>query len=136
MSKKLKEILLVDDSEATNSLNKRLLQHMEVVEKIEICLNGKEALDYLTTPNEAGTYPAPNIIFLDINMPVMDGFQFLQEYQKQDPSIKANIVVVMLTSSLNQVDANKAKNFSDVKEFFHKPLTFDQVNKLVNQLME
>ena len=78
---KLKEILLIDDSKGTNSLNKRLLREMDVAEHISTELNGRLALDYLLSKNEKGNYPSPDIIFLDINMPIMDGYQFLKEFK-------------------------------------------------------
>jgi CheY-like chemotaxis protein len=72
----LNEILLIDDSKGANALNKRLLQEMGVGKKITTLLNGQLALEYLVTKDVNGQYPCPDIIFLVINMPVMDGYKF------------------------------------------------------------
>jgi len=131
---KLKEILLIDDSAATNTLNRRFLEQMNIVEKITIKLNGQEGLTYLTSKNEFGVSPSPNLIFLDINMPVMDGFQFLEKYDKLDSSLKAEILVIMLTSSINEKDAEKARKYDAVHDFMQKPLSEAQVNNLLDEL--
>lgn len=129
--KKLKEILLIDDSRGTNSLNERLLKRMEVVDEISIALNGKQALDHLFTKNKNGIYPEPDLILLDINMPVMDGFQFLEEYEKR---IKASRIIVMLTTSISESDQNKANNFSSIMSYIFKPLTKEKITELISSL--
>jgi len=80
--KKLNSFLLIDDSKSANVFNDKMIRKINCVEKIYIAENGKEALDIL----EAGILP--EIIFLDINMPVMNGWEFLAEYQKFDESDK------------------------------------------------
>ena len=102
-------ILFVDDDMATNYLNKRLIKKLGVVQKAVFCRNGREALDYLEA-SEAADYVRPNLIFLDINMPVMDGFEFLQAYEGLDEDKRASEVVVMLTTSLMDNDQQRAEN--------------------------
>lgn len=131
----LKEILLVDDSKGTNALNKRLLQQMGVVEKISTALNGQLALDYLTTKGEAGEYPCPDVIFLDINMPVMDGYQFLEAYGQLDIEMQSGRIIIMLTSSISELDMNKANNYPIVKGYQFKPLTIEKVKEVVGQVL-
>lgn len=132
--KKLKEILLIDDSRGTNSLNKRLLEEMNVVEKIHTASNGKIALEYLQQKNEKGNYPCPNLIFLDINMPVMDGYQFLEAYKKIDKDQKAKNIIIMLTTSIREIDINKAQNYEAVIGYQFKPLTREKVNHILAQI--
>ena len=132
--KKLKEIMLIDDSRGTNSLNKRLLEEMGIVENISIALNGQLALDYLTTRNEKGDYPSPDIIFLDIRMPVMDGYQFLDKYHELAKEMQSNQIIVMLTTSINELDIKRATNYESVKAYQFKPLKKEHINELLEKL--
>ena len=132
--KKLKEIMLIDDSRGTNSLNKRLLEEMGIVENISIALNGQLALDYLTTRNEKGDYPSPDIIFLDIRMPVMDGYQFLDKYHELAKEMQSNQIIVMLTTSINELDIKRATNYESVKGYQFKPLKKEHINELLEKL--
>lgn len=131
MKQKLKRILLVDDDEPTNFLNKMVIEEMDCTEEIITATSGAKALDYLTVKSD-GTYPQPDLIFLDINMPGMNGWEFLEEYQKLEDLQKAKIVVVMLTTSMNPADQDKAQQISGIKKFMHKPLTEEHVENLLN----
>ncbi len=130
MKKKLKSILLVDDDNDCNFFHKRLLKKMDCVEKIYTAYDGKEALEFLQSTID-GEHPNPNIIFLDINMPRMNGWSFLDEYQKLSEQQKAQIVLVMLTTSLNPDDRNKAESYKEVKGFESKYLTQDSLTQIL-----
>ncbi|MFT5668887.1 MAG: CheY-like chemotaxis protein [Vicingaceae bacterium] len=130
----LNEILLIDDSKGANALNKRLLQEMGVGKKITTLLNGQLALEYLVTKDVNGQYPCPDIIFLDINMPVMDGYQFLEEYELLKPNQKLNKVIVMLTTSTSEFDIVRANINVEVNNYQIKPLTEDKVFEIINQV--
>lgn len=132
--KKFKEVLLIDDGRGTNSLNKRLLEEMGVVEKVTIALNGQLALDYLTTKNGKDEFPNPDVIFLDINMPVMDGYQFLDRYESLKMSREVKSVIVMLTTSISEIDMKRTANYDVVKGYQFKPLTKDKVNGILNEV--
>ncbi len=131
--KRLKEILLIDDSRGANALNKRLLGEMDIANNVSVALNGKLAIDYLLTKNEKGEIPSPDLIFLDVNMPVMDGYQFLEEFEKLSEEIKSNKVIVMLTTSASEIDMENANRFSMVKGYQLKPLTRKNISELINQ---
>lgn len=132
---KLKEILLIDDSKGTNSLNKRLLREMDVAEHISTALNGRLALDYLLSKNEEGNYPSPDIIFLDINMPVMDGYQFLKEFKSLEKEKGLNKIIIMLTTSVREGDMEKTMSYAAVKGYQFKPLTKEKVNVVIEQVI-
>lgn len=129
--KKLNEILLVDDSKGINTLNRRILQEMNVAKTISTALNGKLALDYLTTKDQNNKFPKPDIILLDINMPVMDGYQFLETYKKLDKELNLGNIIVMLTTSVDDVDIERSKSCSYVKGYQFKPLTKAKVNEIL-----
>ncbi|SMD36024.1 Response regulator receiver domain-containing protein [Reichenbachiella faecimaris] len=132
MKNKLNSILLVDDNSDCNFFHKRLFQKMDVAEKIEIVFDGKEAIDYLTSKKD-GKYPQPSIIFLDINMPVMNGWEFLDEYEKLTLNQKAKVILVMLTTSLNPDDIHRAEKNPSVSEFKNKFLTEESVKSILNK---
>ncbi len=127
MKKKLDSILLIDDDEMVNYLNKFVIKHANLTEKIVTSLNGKEALEFLSNTEKlesnGDTKVHPLLIFLDINMPVMDGWEFMEAYQKMDLSQKDKIIIVMLTTSANPDDRSRAKIFPEINEFRNKPLS-------------
>ncbi|MCX2764286.1 response regulator [Aquimarina muelleri] len=124
----MKHFLLVDDSNATNFFNKTIIKKTECVEEVLIAKNGKEALDYI----KSGI--SPEILFLDINMPIMGGWEFLKEFQKLDSDLKKSIVIVlMIGAKLSEEEMEKAKSFSEIKEFQEKMLTKNIVCNLVTK---
>ncbi len=131
MKNKLKRILLVDDDEPTNFLNRMVIEELECTEEIITVTSGERALEYLTTQSD-GQYPQPDLIFLDINMPGMNGWEFLEEYKNIEDFQKGNITVVMLTTSVNPSDLEKAQAISGIKKFMHKPLTEEHVVEVIN----
>ena len=135
MKKKFNCVLLIDDNDDTNYFNRRLLNKMEVTEKIQVAENGQEALDFLSNRGSflmhEKNYPAPMLILLDLNMPAMNGWEFLEEYHKLPAEQKGKIVLVMLTSSPNPEDADHANNNEDVVGFVKKPLTMDAMEKII-----
>jgi len=128
MIKKLHLIVLIDDDHYANLYNEIILKKMDICEEIKVFQNGKEAIDFLTSE----TSEKPDMIFLDINMPVMDGWEFLAEYndylnQGNDPSF-----ITMLTSSINQHDKERAFKSGIVKEFVSKPLLEKHLRVILN----
>ena len=126
--KKLKNILLVEDDLATNFLHKMLLNELKLVDSINIAENGQEALDYI---NSCASEDLPELILLDINMPYMDGFEFLENYKGLPAERKTGVIVMMLTTSNNPKDLNKANDFKPtIKGLIEKPLTEEKVKEI------
>ncbi|MGZ5281931.1 MAG: response regulator [Bacteroidia bacterium] len=135
---KLKNILLVDDDEITNYINSDLILELDIADKVSIAHNGREALDYLIKAHnapEAG-YIVPDLIFLDINMPVMNGFQFLEDYYYLLGDKKLSTIVTMLTTSLIKEEVSRALNMVHVvKGYIEKPLTKEIIMQIYNTHM-
>ena len=130
--KKLNTILLVDDDEITNFSNKFLLTKAEIAEKIDVVMNGKEALEYLNNPENSEV----DLILLDVNMPVMNGFKFLEEFEKLPQSSQPKCLIMMLTTSLHPDDQKAANGFQEkniLSGYFNKPLTMESVAAIKEQ---
>ncbi len=132
MKRKLNNILLIDDSDSDNFINNRIITKANVTEKITITYGAREALDYLSEPIE-GQYPRPEIIFLDINMPDMTGWDFLDEYLTLSDEKKANVVVCMLTTSRLDKDRDKAASYGVVDYYSMKPLTDKKLMEIIEK---
>jgi CheY-like chemotaxis protein len=117
---KIRKILLVDDDEATNYYNKFVIERLNLVEEIVVKETGKRALDYLLGIEKDDF---PNLIFLDINMPEMNGWEFLEAYEKDKLYSRFTSVIVMLTTSINPEDREKASRMKLVNDFKIKPIT-------------
>lgn len=129
--KKLKSVLLVDDSDATNELTSFHLRRLKLCDEIYVKKNGKEALLFLQEKKIS-----PDLILLDINMPVMNGFEFLEAYSKLELSSKDSIIIVLLTSSSNPSDISSAQENSWVKGYFQKPLEKATILKIIETHFE
>lgn len=122
----LKKILLVDDSKPFNFLSKLTIQNSSIDCEIHEALNGQLALDYLAKAGEC-----PDVILLDINMPVMDGFQFLKEYERRGYCTH-NTKIFMLTSSVREEDKDKSLASKYVKGYFDKPLSVNHIDEILS----
>jgi CheY-like chemotaxis protein len=119
---KVSLVMLVDDNDTDNFLSKKIMEHVNFSESILIKNTGKSALEYLhQNQNDPGKIP--DIIFLDINMPIVDGFVFLYEYENFPPQLHEKIKVVVLSSSNNKRDINQFLNNRFVHQFISKPLS-------------
>lgn len=132
LKKKLSCILLVDDDEATNYIHTMIITQADCANTVKSVMSGFEALEYLNA-EEDGEYPQPEFIFLDINMPGMSGWEFLEEYDKLPEEKRGDIVIVMLTTSLNPDDAEKAKNIQIIRGFQNKPLSVEMMHGLMKE---
>ncbi|MFM2360780.1 MAG: hypothetical protein RLY16_2773 [Bacteroidota bacterium] len=132
MAKKIKTILLIDDDEATNFIHRIIIDETGITEKIDTLLNGKEGLARLTAldKEDNGFTNFPDIIFLDLNMPLMDGWEFLDAYSKLVGDRNCNTKIFILSTSINPDDQLKSKQYPVVAQYLPKPLT----NELLEEI--
>ena len=114
-------VMLVDDNEIDNIINEKIIEANDFAEKILVFQTGQEGLDYLKE-NQDSPDALPEIIFLDINMPIMDGFQFLDEFEKYKEGVLKKCRIIMLSSSISPKDIDRAASSKYVKKYLNKPL--------------
>lgn len=127
--KRLRSILLVDDDAITNFLHETIITELDIAENIEIIDNGEDAFQYLKQYFVAGN--CPELIFLDLNMPIANGFEFLESY-KLLQSIRGNSVIIILSSSSLRTDMEQAESFG-VNDFVVKPLTSEKLKVILEK---
>ena len=130
ISNRAVSILLVDDDEINNFISIKLIRKALFNAEITACLNGKFAIDQLVEMQRKGADKLPDYILLDINMPIMNGWEFLDEYKRLniDPLGKTKIYII--SSSVFSNDINKARSYPLVKSFISKPLSVDKIKEM------
>ncbi|WP_224999368.1 response regulator [Cesiribacter sp. SM1] len=124
-------ILLVDDDIINNFINQQLIEDLEITGQLSVVNNGLEAIRYLEK-NAGETAGRPDLVLLDINMPVMDGFEFLKEFHSMQFPDKEKVKIVMLTTSTSDKDVQRLKEIR-VDGYIHKPLTEEKMMGIVNE---
>lgn len=125
-SKPLRSVLLIDDNSADNYFHKHVLESNHITESVQVITAADNALEYLESSNEL----PPDLIFLDINMPRMDGFEFLSEYRGRIQTKKVSAIIIMLSTSVSPEEKNRALSLG-ASGFIEKPLTPDKVNEIL-----
>lgn len=126
MTKQIELALLIDDSVIDQRLYRRVLERSGLIDRVEVFSYADQALEWLAENPDEGI----DVIFLDINMPRMSGFEFLAAADEKLGTGFAKVVVAMLTTSLNPADVDRAKAFSVVKDYINKPLTGGDVERV------
>lgn len=126
MPKKLHTVMLIDDNEIDNLINQKMIEAADIAQHIYTHTGAKSAIEFLKNISKLPDISIdvlPEVIFLDIDMPLMDGFQFLDEFEKLAEQTRKRCKIVMLTSSINPQDVNKSKKYDYVKKYINKPLS-------------
>lgn len=131
-------ILLIDDDTPTNYLHKMVIKKSGIETEVQALTSALDALDYL---NGAGKFAGqeirlPEMIMLDINMPAMDGWEFLEAYEQLNPEKRAKIIIIMLTTSLNPADRERAAKHKEVVTFLNKPLQPGILEEVIGENFE
>lgn len=124
-------IFLVDDDPINNMINKQLLNRVDADWKSKDFLTVREALDTVSKGLNEGEEPLPTIIFLDINMPVLNGWDFLDEYQNLPANFRDECRLFILSSSIDKQDIQTARQYQDVRDYLTKPLTKDVLRDIL-----
>lgn len=132
MIKKVNCIMLIDDDKDDNFYHERVIRKNDASNTIVVKESGIEALDYLESTRDP-TIPLPDLIILDINMPGMNGWEFLEEFKKLDEELQSKLVVIMLTTSVNPADEAIAKTYNILADFKTKPLTKEMLEDILTK---
>lgn len=128
------KIAIIDDNIVFRKLTKIAFENVSS-KKVEVLLfeNGQEAIDFIKsyTRNEE---ELPKIILLDLNMPVMDGWDFLEEMLPIKKSFNLNLIIYIVSSSSDEEDMSKAQAISDVKGYIIKPISIHRITELVEEV--
>ena len=128
MSKKLGTILLIDDDDATNYLHLYYINKLNFFQKVLVAKNGEEAIDLIHSLEQE-----PNLILFDINMPLMNGWEFIEEFECCELNEKLQSKLVVLSASLNPDDRKKAEEHPCIEDFIVKPLNSQKLEEIVRK---
>lgn len=128
-------ICLIDDDEIYQFVMRKIVEGLEanLVKKVLSFGDGEAAIEFITN-NISNYSQLPNIILLDINMPIMDGWQFMDEYVRLKPRIGKKILIYMVSSSKNEEDIEHAKRISEISDYLVKPVTHEELKLIINAL--
>jgi CheY-like chemotaxis protein len=129
MSQK-QSICIVDDDEVYIFIVKKIIEINELADHVLTFSDGEKAYNFIKE-NKGKPNFLPDIILLDINMPIMDGFQFIEEYIKLKHEINKEIGIYMVTSSVDPIDLEKSKKYTDIKGFITKPISAEVLEKII-----
>lgn len=131
--KTIDSLYLIDDDDIFQFLAQRTIEETKIVSQIKIFSNGKEAIDFIDKAI-ANLEPMPEVILLDLSMPVMDGWGFLENFLLLKPKIGKKIYIYILSSSINPSDIERAQAINDVTDYVVKPITKDKFIALIKNL--
>lgn len=126
---KLPFIILIDDSEPDLYINSRVIKSKWAGSTTQQFSMGKEAINYLKANTDIAEN-IPDIILLDLNMPMMNGFEFLEEYANLSEQVKTKCKIYVLSSSFDPDDIKRASENPYVKSFVEKPINAEKINKI------
>ncbi|WP_103069264.1 response regulator [Aquimarina sediminis] len=134
MSRNLNNVCIIDDDNIYISLLSKIIELKKLSDSILVFNNGKEALDFfIDSIPKQNTIDIPQIIFLDINMPVMDGWKFLEEFSKIKNGIFEKITLYVVSSSIDSRDIERAKSIDIVTDYLTKPITLKDFERVLAQ---
>ncbi|MES2331647.1 MAG: response regulator [Bacteroidota bacterium] len=127
-------VCLIDDDNIYQYTARVILESTGLAKSIQSFYNGSDALTYLKEPGNFVSETLPDVIFLDINMPIMDGWEFLEEYNKFSGNLPKPIAIYMVSSSVNSSDMQKSRSYKAVSDYLVKPVSRSKYQELMESL--
>ncbi len=134
MEKKGLNIYLVDDDRIYQFTARKTIESIEAINNISVFSNGEDAINFLQQHSTA-TDELPDIIFLDINMPVMDGWEFLEAFNNVRQTLSKPATIFMVSSSVDESDIRRSKEFSFVSRYINKPISREKFEELLQPFL-
>lgn len=129
----MKTLTLIDDDDIFVFLTKKVVEQTNLVDLIKVFGNGLDAINFLKE-NRHNVEVLPEIILLDLSMPIMNGWQFLEEFTKLNPSLGKKITIYICSSSISHDDITRAKSINEVSDYIIKPITKHKLIDLIKTL--
>ena len=126
-------ICIVDDDDIYKFTITKTIEKEKLAKKILVFSDGEQAFDFLKA-NLENNGNLPDVIFLDINMPIMDGFEFMEEYAKIHPKVGKKIIIYMVTSSVDPTDEIRANKIAQVSDYIVKPIDLSTLRSVLDSL--
>jgi CheY-like chemotaxis protein len=130
---KKKEIWIVDDDNIYQIIVRKIISKIELFSSFSSYKNGKDAIDALKKAIE-NNENIPDVILLDINMPIMDGWEFMDEIVSYKSKLNQKIAIYIVSSSIAVQDKDKAKTYAEILGFLSKPITMDALYEIVSEI--
>lgn len=130
--KSVELVCIIDDDKIYRFTTEKYIHMLKLASRVLSYSDGEEALDFLKQ-NTYREENLPDIIFLDVNMPIMDGWDFLEEYRELAPRLPKRITIYMVSSSIDIRDRERAQQITDISDFIVKPITEEQLITLVQK---
>ena len=127
-----KRVLIIDDDSQLNKINEKILDSSGLISELHISRNGKEGLEYLKSRAEK-QYPLPHLIILDLDMPVLNGFGFIEAFQELDLPGKSGIELIVFTSSNSTKDRQKVVD-KGIKHYIEKPYLLRPLRDIIARM--
>ena len=121
--------IVIDDSKLDCFIAEKIIKNTGKSDSVKSFLQAKEALEFIA--NDQPDEDSHTIILVDIQMPVMNGFEFVEAFEMFSPEIRRNYTVYVISSSINDNDLNRVQNYSTVKQFINKPLTSNNLTRIL-----
>ncbi|UAM98426.1 response regulator [Polaribacter litorisediminis] len=126
-------ICFIDDDGVYKFFMQGVLNKKKLADNVITFADGEEAYEFINKNKEIPEN-LPDLIFLDINMPIMDGFQFMDEYMNIHKAIKKKITIFMVTSSIDPIDLERSKQYAEISDFITKPMKVSVLEEIINRL--
>ncbi|MDN5203244.1 response regulator [Fulvivirgaceae bacterium BMA10] len=123
--RKANAVMVIDDDKVNNFIFKKVITSSQIAEDIIMHYGVTDALNDINEMLENHPHDLPDLIFLDINMPILSGWDFLEAYKELVPKFSKKVNLFMFSSSVSSNDIERAKSYDEVEDYISKPLTLD-----------